>query len=75
MEPVDFQQVSKIILSIKDLLAVTFELKTQLITSRSSRPEVFSGTNVLTNLANITEKHMCHSLFLIKLQASGLQHY
>ena len=44
-------------------------------TSRSSRPEVFCKKDVLKNFAIFTGKHLCHSLFLIKLQAWGLQLY
>ena len=35
----------------------------------SSRPEMFFKTGVLKNFANFTGKHLCWSLFLIKLQA------
>ena len=37
---------------------------------RSSRPEVFCKKGVLRNFAKFTGKHLCQSLFLIKLQAS-----
>ena len=36
---------------------------------RSSRPEVFCKKGVLKNLTKFTEKHLCHGLFLNKLQA------
>ena len=36
---------------------------------RSSRTELFCKKGVLRNLAKITEKHLCQSLFLIKPQA------
>ena len=39
---------------------------------RSSRPEVFCKKGVLRNFAKFTGKHLCQSLFLIKLQASVL---
>ena len=39
---------------------------------RSSRPNVFSEKGVLKNFAKLTGKHLCWSLFLMKLQASGL---
>ena len=38
--------------------------------SRSSRPELFCKKCVLRNFAKFTGKHLCQSLFLIKLQAS-----
>ena len=40
-------------------------------TSRSSRPEVFCESGVLENFTKLTGKHLCQSLFLIKLQAWG----
>ena len=40
---------------------------------RSSRPEVFCKKDVCRNFAKFTGKLLCQSLFLIKLQASGLQ--
>ena len=42
---------------------------------RSSRPGVFCKKGVLRNFANFTGKHLCESLFLIKLEARGLQLY
>ena len=36
--------------------------------SRGSRPEVFCEKGVLRNFAKFTGKHLCQSLFLIKLQ-------
>ena len=39
---------------------------------RSSLPEVFYKKVVLKNFAKFTGKHLCQSLFLIKLQALGL---
>ena len=42
---------------------------------RSSRPGVFCKKVVLMNFANFTGKHLCESLFLIKLEAWGLQLY
>ena len=33
--------------------------------------EVFCKKGVLRNFAKLTVKHLCQSLFLIKLQASG----
>ena len=41
---------------------------------RSSRPEVFCKKDVLKISQNSLE-NTCHSLFLIKLQASGLQYF
>ena len=41
---------------------------------RNSRPEVFFTKGIHKNFAKVTGKHLCRSLFLIKLQASGL-HY
>ena len=38
---------------------------------RGSRPEVFCKKGVLRNFGKFTGKHLCQSLFLIKLQASG----
>ena len=40
---------------------------------RIRRPEVFCKKGVLRNLVKFTGKHLCQSLFQIKLQASGLQ--
>ena len=37
---------------------------------RSSRPEVFCKKGVLRNSTKFTGKHLCQSLFLIKLQVS-----
>ena len=34
-------------------------------------PEVFFKKVVLKNFANLTEKHLCWSLFLIKMEALG----
>ena len=34
-------------------------------------PEVFFKKDVLKNFANLTEKHLCWSLFLIKMEAWG----
>ena len=36
--------------------------------NRSSRPEVFCKNGVLKNFATFTGKHLCQSLFVIKLQ-------
>ena len=36
---------------------------------------MFYKKNVLKNFSNFTEKHLCWNLFLIKLQAGGLQFY
>ena len=43
------------------------------VTDRSSCPEAFCKKGVLRNFAKFTGKHPCQSLFLIKLQAGGLQ--
>ena len=37
--------------------------------SQNQPPEVFCKKGVLKNFANFTGKHLCWSLFLIKLQA------
>ena len=37
---------------------------------KSSRPEVFCEKGVFRNFAKFTGKHLCQSLFLIKLQAA-----
>ena len=37
--------------------------------SRSSRPEVFCKKDALKSYAKFTGKHLCWSLFLIKLQS------
>ena len=42
---------------------------------KSSRPEMFCKNGVLENFTKFTRKHLCQSLFLIRLQASGLQLY
>ena len=38
---------------------------------RSSHPELFCQKGVLKNFGKFTGKHLCQSLFLIKLQARG----
>ena len=38
---------------------------------RSNRPEVFRKKGVLRNFAKVIGKHLCQSLFLIKLQAEA----
>ena len=38
---------------------------------RSSRQDLFCKKGALRSFAKFTGKHLCHSLFLIKLQASG----
>ena len=38
----------------------------------SSRSQVLDGIDVLKNYAKLTGKHLCWSVFLIKLQASNL---
>ena len=42
---------------------------------RSSRPEVFCKNGVLRNFAKLAGKRLSQSLFLNKVQASGLQLY
>ena len=42
---------------------------------RSSHSEVLCGKSILKNFAKSTEKRLCKILFLVKLQASGLQLY
>ena len=42
---------------------------------RSSHLEVFCEKGVLKNFAKFTKKHLCQSLFWIKLQPSGLYIY
>ena len=39
---------------------------------RTSPPNVFCKKGVLENFTKFTGKHLCQSLFLIKLQASGV---
>ena len=41
--------------------------------NRSGRPEVFCEKAVLRHFAKFTGKHLCQSLFSIKLEASDLQ--
>ena len=41
---------------------------------RSSRPELLSKKRVLKNFAKFTGKHLCQSLFLIRLQKKILWH-
>ena len=43
--------------------------------SQKQPPEMFCKKRVLRNFAKFTGKHMCQRLFLINLQASGLQLY
>ena len=43
--------------------------------AETSRSEMFCQRNVLINFAKLTGKHLCQSLFLIKLQAYSLQLY
>ena len=45
----------------------------QIRTVRSSRPELFCEKRVLRNFSKFTGKHLCQSLFLIKLQVWGLR--
>ena len=40
--------------------------------NKSSRPEVFCRKSDLKNFAKFTGKHVCQSLFIIKLQSFGL---
>ena len=40
-----------------------------LFTSRNSHPQMFFRVGGLKNFANCTEKHLCWSIFLIKLRA------
>ena len=46
-------------------------MKCIMMNDRSSRPEVFCKKGGLTNSAKFIGRHLCQSLFLIKLQASG----
>ena len=41
--------------------------------SRSSLPQVFFKIDVLKNLANFKGKHLCWSIFLIKLQTPSMK--
>ena len=43
---------------------------TRIAGSRSNRPEVFCKKVVLKNFTKFTGKHLCQSLFLMKLQYS-----
>ena len=67
-----FFNVNKIYANISRML----EKKTHLADHyRSSRPEVLCEKGVLRNFTKFTGKHLRQSLFLIKLQALGLQLY
>ena len=43
--------------------------------SAEAAPEVFYKKRVFKNFAKFTGKHLCQSLFLMKLQARDLQLY
>ena len=64
---VQYQTISE---ETKNLVVIKFHDDS---ISRSSRPEVFCKRGVLRNLVKFTGKHLRQSLFLIKLQAWGLQ--
>ena len=53
-------------------VSVTYWESAYVSICRDSRPEVFCKKDVLRNFAKFTGKHLCQSVFLIKLQA-GLQ--
>ena len=52
---------------------MTVKVMATLIVSQEQPPEVFYKKGVLKDFAKFTGKHLCWSLFLIKLQASGPQ--
>ena len=64
---VQYQTISE---ETKNLVVIKFHDDS---ISRSSGPEVFCKRGVLRNLVKFTGKHLRQSLFLIKLQAWGLQ--
>ena len=45
------------------------------VTIRSSHPEMFYGKDFLKNIAKVSGKQLCRSLFLVKCQTGGLQAY
>ena len=49
-------------------------LKNPWLLNRSSHSQMFLKISVLKNIRNLTGKHQCLSLFLIKLQACGQTH-
>ena len=57
--------------SIKEVIWKTSQ--NSQINTRSSHPEVFLSKDVLKNFAKFTDKHLCRSLFLMKLQAGNLK--
>ena len=58
---------------IKNALKIRI-LKNPWLLIRSSRSQIFLKISVLKNLGDLTGKHLCWSLFLIKLQACGQIH-
>ena len=45
----------------------------KVLTFTSSHPKIFCKKGVLKNFAKFIEKHLCQSLFLIKLQAKACE--
>ena len=62
----------------KTLKAVNFSGSISVVhypVTRSSHSQMFFKIGALKNVAKFTGKHLCQSLFLIKLQVSGSQLY
>ena len=64
-----------VLISDKDKNAINTGKHFVLFHFRSSRSEVFCKKGVLKNFGKFTAKYQCQSLFLVKLQARGLQLY
>ena len=62
------QQVFKF-REVPPFVALIVKIRMTQYTYRSSGPEVFCKKAVLRNFTKFTGKHLCQSLFLIKLQA------
>ena len=54
---------------------VEIMLKYLKVTIRRSHPEIFYEKDVLKNIAKVSEKQLCRSLFLVKCQTGGFQAY
>ena len=57
----------------KNRVLICLRASNTLVLCGSSHPEVVCKKGVLSNFAKFTGKHLCQSLFLNKLQASGLR--
>ena len=66
------QKLRRIIQSLQILFSVSAKrlFFSQNVSVRSGRPEVFCKRVVLKNFAKFTGKHLCESVFKIKLQVS-----